>query len=226
MSKSIAIVGMSGTGKSSSSKTLNPKTTFIVSVASKELPFKGSNKVYTVLNKDNPTGNLLNTHDSNLVSTTLDYINSKRPEINLVLIDDAQYLLSYEYMARAKENGFSKFTDIAQKHFNLINKSKELRDDLLVVFMYHPEIDTDALGNKTIKAKTIGKMLDSAITLEGMFTTVLYTDVSKNAENILQYSFITQNSGNNTGKSPEGMFDLKIPNDLEYVRTKLLEYYN
>ena len=64
--------------------------------------------------------------------------------------------MAYEFMHRAKENGYNKFTEIAQKHFNLIEYSKTLRDDLLVVFMYHPEVDTDALGNKTIKAKTIG----------------------------------------------------------------------
>lgn len=223
MSKSIAIIGMSGTGKSTSVRHLNPNNTFIVSVASKELPFKGSGKSYIPLTKDG--GNLLNTSDSNTVVKTLEYINSNRPEINTVVIDDAQYLLSYEYMARAKETGFTKFTDIAQKHFNLVNLSKALRDDLLIVFMYHPEIDTDALGNKTIKAKTIGKMLDSAITLEGMFSIVLYTEVAK-TENGLAYTFVTQNSGNNTGKSPDGMFDLRIPNDLEFVKNKIIEYYN
>jgi ABC-type glutathione transport system ATPase component len=226
MSKSIAIIGMSGTGKSTSIRALNPETTFVVSVANKELPFKGSNKLYTTINKNNPKGNLLNSHDNDTILNTLNYINGGRPEINTVIVDDSQYLMAYEFMHRAKENGYNKFTEIAQKHFNLIEYSKTLRDDLLVVFMYHPEVDTDALGNKTIKAKTIGKLLDSAITLEGMFATVLYTEATKNPNGGMQYSFVTQNTGNNTGKSPDGMFDLRMPNDLQLVRDKMIEYYS
>ena len=88
MSKSIAIIGMSGTGKSTSIRALNPETTFVVSVANKELPFKGSNKLYTTINKSNPKGNLLNSHDNDTILNTLNYINSGRPEINTVIIDD------------------------------------------------------------------------------------------------------------------------------------------
>jgi hypothetical protein len=226
MSKSIAIVGMPGTGKSTSLRSLNPETTFIVSCAGKELPFRAANKLYTPLSTGNPNGNLINTADINTILSTLTYISNKRPEINVVVIDDAGYTMSYEYMARAKENGYTKFTDIAQKHFNLINMSKTFRDDLLIVFTYHLEVDSDALGNKTIKIKTVGKLLDSAITIEGMFAVVLYTEVAKNQENVVEYHFVTQNTGNNTGKSPDGMFDLKIPNDLELIRSKMNEYYS
>lgn len=224
MSKSIAIVGMPGTGKSTSLRSLNPEQTFVVSCAGKELPFKGSSRLYVPITKENPKGNLLNSADVNTITQTLAYINDKRPEIKTVFIDDAGYTMAFEYMARAKENGYNKFTEIAQKHFNLVNYSKTLRDDLLIVFTYHLEQDTDALGNKTIKIKTVGKLLDSAITIEGMFSVVLYTEVTK-VDNALNYGFLTQNSGNNTGKSPEGMFEYRIPNDLDYVTQKLHEYY-
>lgn len=226
MSKSIAIVGMPGTGKSTSIRNLNPETTFIISCTGKEQPFKGADKLYRPMTKDNPNGNLLNTSDINTILNTLSYINTKRPEINVVVIDDAGYTMSFEYMARAKETGYNKFTDIAQKQFNLINTSKTYRDDLLIVFTYHLEVDSDALGNKTIKIKTVGKLLDSAITIEGMFAVVLYTETAKNQENMVEYHFITQNTGNNTGKSPDGMFDLRIPNDLELIRSKMNEYYS
>ena len=70
------------------------------------------------------------------------------------------------------------------------------------------------------------KLLDSAIILEGMFATVLYTEATKNPNGGMQYSFVTQNTGNNTGKSPDGMFDLRMPNDLQLVRDKMIEYYS
>jgi len=92
--------------------------------------------------------------------------------------------------------------------------------------MMHPEVDTDALGNKIIKAKSVGKLVDQYLNIEGMFSIVLYTKVIK-LEKGLDYVFITQNDGSNTGKSPRGMFDaLEIKNDLSFVIKKIEEYNN
>lgn len=91
--------------------------------------------------------------------------------------------------------------------------------------MSHAEDLTDSLGNRKTKAKTVGKLIDNVVTLEGLFTIVIYTSVEKTKEG-MQYSFLTQNDGSNTAKSPRGMFEEKEPNDLKHVISKMHEYYN
>ena len=115
MAELIAIVGASGSGKSTSIRTLDPKTTFIINVASKPLPFKGWKSNYTNFNKENPEGNFKATSDVDTINQLLQYINTKRTEIKTIVIDDAQYIMSFEAMDRAREKGFDKFTEIAQK---------------------------------------------------------------------------------------------------------------
>ncbi len=101
-----------------------------------------------------------------------------------------------------------------------------MREDINFIVMMHPEVDTDALGNKIIKAKSVGKLVDQYLNIEGMFSIVLYTRVIKQ-EKGLDFCFVTQNDGSNTGKSPKGMFDtIEIPNDLVYVLKKIEEYNN
>ena len=225
MAQEVLIVGASGTGKSTSIENLNPESTFIVNVAQKALPFRGWKTKYPVFDKENPGGRFCSTDKSSEILGCLNYINEKRPEIKTIIIDDYQYTMANEYMRRANETGFKKFTEIAQNAWSVINAVKSMRDDLLVVFMMHSETTFDAHGNKVTKAKTIGKMMDNVVTLEGMFTIVLYTDVAK-SEAGMTYSFITQNDGANTGKTPKDMFGtVKIPNDLAMV-AKAIEDYN
>lgn len=224
MSEIIAIVGQTGTGKSTSIETLNPKETVIIGVTNKPLPFGGWKKNYkTGLQQG---GNFATSHESKTITKILDYVNTSRPEIKQIVIDDFQYLMSTEFMNRSDEKGWDKFTDIARHAWDVINKSRELREDLKVIILSHDEIITENFQPKR-KIKTIGKMLDDKITLEGLFTVVLFTDVSKNQEtNILEYKFITQNDGTTTAKSPRGMFStLTIPNDLSYVINEMNKYY-
>lgn len=224
MAQEVLIVGASGTGKSTSIENLNPESTFIVNVARKALPFKGWKTKYPSFNKDNPDGRFYSSDVPQEILKCLNYINENRTEIKTIVIDDYQYTMANEYMRRANETGFKKFTEIAQNAWSIINAVKSMRDDLLVVFMMHSEVTFDAHGNKVTKAKTIGKMMDNVVTLEGMFTIVLYTDVEK-GENGLKYSFITQNDGTNTGKSPKDMFgSVKIPNDLSVVAQAIEDY--
>lgn len=224
MATEILIVGASGSGKSSSIESLDPTKTFIINVGKKNLPFKGWRGAYKTLSKDNPTGNYHCTDIMAEVVDTLKYIDSRRKEINTIIIDDSQYLMANEYMRRANENGFKKFTDISQNMWNIISTVKSMRDDLSVVFMSHSEVDYDSNGNKITKAKTVGKMFDAYVTLEGMFTIVLYTNVEKKDDQMI-YSFTTQTDGTNTAKSPKGMFETyKIPNDLSFVIRKIKEY--
>lgn len=140
------------------------------------------------------------------------------PTLKKYVIDDSQYLLVNEMFDRAKELGYNKFTDIALNFRNLIHYiNKSLPDDVIVYFLHHTELD--ATSGK-LKAKTIGKMLDEKLTVEGCFDIVLLTQL----ENEGHY-FLTQNSGDSTVKSPEDMFDLKIDNDLKMVDTVIREYY-
>jgi len=224
MAQELLVVGASGTGKSTSIENLPEEATFIVNVGQKALPFRKSKSKYPLWNKENPEGRMVSTDSSNNILKILNYIDEKRPEVKFIIIDDFQYSMANEYMRRANETGFKKFTEIAQNAWSIINRVKSMREDILVVFMMHSEVTFDAHGNKVTKAKTIGKMMDNVVTLEGMFTIVLYTDVTK-GENSMEYSFVTQNDGTNTGKSPKGMFEtVKIPNDLVTVSQAIVDY--
>ena len=226
MAQEILIIGQSGTGKSTSLTELDSKITAIINPAKKALPFKGFKSKYKEWNKENPTGNLFNVDNAAQIIQVLDYIDTKRPEIRNVIIDDANYIMAFEYIKRAKETGFQKFTDIGVNYSNIITKGCGLRENINFIVMMHPEVDTDALGNKIIKAKSVGKLVDQYLNIEGMFSIVLYTKVIK-LEKGLDYVFITQNDGSNTGKSPRGMFDaLEIKNDLSFVIKKIEEYNN
>lgn len=226
MSQEILIVGASGTGKSTSVEHLNPKETFIINVVNKPLPFKGWKSLYKQFNKENPDGNYYATDDAKLIINMMKHISEKMPHIKNIIVDDYQYSFANEYMRRINEAGFKKFSEIGQNAWSIVNTSKSLREDLMVVFLTHSEVDLDAAGNKITKAKTIGKLMDSVITLEGMFTIVLYTEAIK-TEKGMEYNFVTQNDGTNTCKSPRGMFEsVKIPNDLALVRKCVEEYNN
>lgn len=52
MANIIGVVGDSGTGKSTSISTLDPKTTYLINVLRKDLPFKGSRTLYSLENKN------------------------------------------------------------------------------------------------------------------------------------------------------------------------------
>jgi len=226
MAQEILIIGQSGTGKSTSLTELDSLETAIINPAKKALPFRGFKSKYKEWNKENPNGNLFNVDNAAQIIQVLDYINTKRLEIKNVIIDDANYIMAFEYIKRAKETGFQKFTDIGVNYSNIITKGCGLRDDINFIVMMHPEVDTDALGNKIIKAKSVGKLVDQYLNIEGMFSIVLYTKVIKQ-EKGLDYVFITQNDGSNTGKTPRGMFDtLEIKNDLSFVIKKIEEYNN
>lgn len=226
MANLIAIVGASGSGKSTSSRTLNPEETFVINVAFKPLPFKGWKSMYTAWSKDNPNGNYFNTSDVDAINKVLVYINNKRPEIKNVIIDDAQYIMSFEAMDRASERGFDKFTQIAQKFYSVLKSGISMRDDLNVIVSCHSENVGDTT-NPSYKIKTIGKMIDNMVTVEGLFTYVLFTDVETDQEGKTTYSFITRSDGTTTAKTPMECFDeFKIPNDLQYVIDKISEFNN
>jgi adenylate kinase family enzyme len=220
----VLIIGEAGSGKSTSVEKLPPQETFIINVSAKPLPFKGWRKNYTEYNASNPNGNILNTDNAEIIIKTLEYISGKRPEVKYIVIDDSQYVAANEYMRRAKEVGFGKFTEIAQNMQRQVLALRTLRSDLYVFFLSHLETLQDAEGNVRMKAKTIGKMMDNVITYEGMFAIVLFTDVQETKDG-LDYGFITNGDPKSTAKSPRGMFlHKKIPNDLLAVVEAMKAY--
>ena len=224
MAEGILVVGPSGSGKSTSLEHLDPKTTFIINVKNKPLPFKGWKNNYTVLSKENPTGNYIGTDNPGAILATMQHVSDKMPHIKTLIIEDFQYMAANEFMNRATETGFAKFTSIGKNIYSVADLHNKLRDTLVVVYINHDDESTDAMGDRKVRAKTAGKVIDNVVTLEGLFTTVLFRKVKKGQE-AMEYYFVTQTDGATTAKSPRGMFEtLEIPNDLNYVITKMNEY--
>ena len=225
MATSTLVIADSGSGKSTSIRKLNPEETFIINIANKPLPFKGWKGKYKQISKDNPSGNLTSTSTSVGIMKALKHVNDKMPHITNVVVDDWQYMSSFEYFDRANEKGYEKFTQIASNLAQVAKMPKDLREDLYIFFLTHSEESTDINGHRKVKAKTVGKMIDNTLTLEGLFSIVLFGKAIKQEDGTLEYVFETQTNGENTCKSPMGMFDkLTIPNDLQYVKECILEY--
>ena len=135
-----------------------------------------------------------------------------------------QYIMGFEAMDRAKEKSYDKFTDMAQHVYQVLKAAMNMRDDLNIVVSTHSENIGDRI-NPYYKMKTLGKMLDSVITLEGLFTYVLYTTVQRDDDGSPTYKFITNSDGTCTAKSPMGLFnEIYIDNDLNYVGNRIKEY--
>lgn len=226
---SVAIVGKSGEGKSSSYgqipeigvRGLSPKETVVINVAGKDLPFRGWKKSYS--GKLSEGGNYLESSDSKTIAEAIKYVSESRKEIKNIVMDDGQFTMAFEFMRKAKEPGYGKFADIGVSAGKIIDASKNTRDDLTVYFLWHPEQDKDT----GFKMKTVGTMIDNYLTLEGLFTVILYTKVTKGTDGKMKYQFVTNNDGQYPAKSPVGMFkDLYIPNDLGVVAEKINEYNN
>jgi len=221
-SKLIGIVGATGTGKSTSIKHLNPEETYIINVAKKELPFKGSEKLYNAEKR-----NYKEADDANEITRLLKTISEKAPHIKNIIIEDSNYIMGFNLVSKATENGFTKFTIMARDMVELLREARRLRDDLKVFYFSHPETIEDGGEIVGYKIKTAGKMIDNQIVLEGLLTVCLYTHVEENKDGSMTYSFITNRFKKYPAKSPDGMFEeVKIPNNLSYVCEKLDEYYN
>jgi len=197
----VLILGDSGSGKSTSLRNFQSNEIGIINVSGKPLPFRSKL-------------NTIKTDNYMTVETVM-----KKAKVKSIAIDDAQYLMANEFMHNAKVNGFQKFTDIALNFWTLVQLTiNELPDDMIVYFLSHLERD----GDGREKMKTIGRMLDEKITVEGMFTIVL-----KSISHDGKYFFRTHTNGNDTVKSPMEMFSAdEIENDLKMVDETIREYYN
>lgn len=202
MAQIVLVLGQSGTGKSASLRNFNKDEVFVINSAGKPLPFKNKFECVT------PSYN-------NMFRDIVNAMHLTKKKV--IVVDDAQYIMSFQYMRRIQEKGWEKWNDIQGDFFNIIKEAESLPDDVIVYFLSHIEHNEDGFE----KIKTMGKMLDEKITIEGLFTIVLKTLVKDGT-----YSFVTQNNGMDTVKSPIGMFDsYAIDNDLKYVDTKIRNYY-
>ena len=211
MALPVLIIGRSGSGKTYSLKNFAPDEVGVISVEKGRLPFKSDIKTVRIpksFGADVKTYAQLNAAKYSWIQQTIVKAKAKS-----IVIDDSQYLLVNELFDRAAEKGYDKFTSMAANFRNLIHFINELEDDdKIVYFLHHSELDSD--GRE--KVKTIGKMLDEKLTVEGCFDIVLYCQ---------DHRFFTQSNGQSTAKSPEGMFELEIPNDLKAVDVAIREYY-
>ena len=195
----VLILGESGSGKSCSLRNFNKEDLVIYNIAGKPLPFRKPLNV------------------ANNVTYTQIKSNMQKGNFKTYVIDDSQYLMAFEMFDRAKELGYNKFTDVALNFRGLVDfVIRNTPADVIVYFLHH----TETTDTGKIKAKTSGKMLDNQLTLEGLFSIVLLCKTDGQ-----DHYFETQSDGYTTCKSPMGMFDLKIDNDLKIVDTKIREYY-
>ncbi len=213
MSNTVLIIGPTGSGKSTSIRNLDPKSTFIISVLDKPLPFRGYKKLYSEEKK-----NFYRSDDYKSIIAYIKAISERRPEITTLIIDDAHFLMANEFMVRACEKGYERFSEIAQHMWMVMCEVVATRDNLTCFVLSHNEIDNTGIS----KPKTVGKLLDDKITLEAMVTVCLHTIVNDG-----EYKFLTQNDGCHVCKSPLGLFDeTLIDNDLLVVKTKIENYFN
>lgn len=195
----VMIYGQSGTGKSTSLRNFTNDEVAVINVSGKPLPFRSKLTTY-------------DTDSYTKISSALSKIERKS-----IVIDDATYLMVNEFMRTAKVAGYQKYTDMAVNFNSLVAQASQLANDKIVYFLGHSDLRDDG----TEHFKTIGKMLDNYVTVEGKFTIVLKTVVQDG-----KYYFSTHNSGQDTVKSPLGMFDDNyVDNDLKAVDTIIREYY-
>lgn len=224
MANAALIIAPSGTGKTTAVKNLDPRSTFLINVGGKPLPIQGWKKLYTPFSSKTKEGNYVFTSEAKYIVAYMEMISKDMPHIKTIVIDDYQYMSAFEFMNKSHETGYQKFTDIAKNVFITSTKYHELREDLIVFYLTHPEISENMDGKEVIKAKTVGKLVDDKLVLEGLFTTVLYGR-ARRVGKVSEYFFETQTDGRTPSKSPMGMLEsFEIPNDLEFVRQRMIEY--
>ena len=198
----VLVLGESGSGKSTGLRNFDPEEVVIYNVAGKPLPFRSGAKM---MQANNPSyGQIIG--------------NLAKKKYKRYVIDDSQYLMCFELFNRSAENGYTKFTEMAKHFFDLVRfVIQEMPDDVIVYFLHHVELAGDKY-----KAKTVGKMLDEKLTVEGLFSIVL---MAKNVDG--KHFFLTQSDGTDTVKTPIEMFaEARIDNDLKAVDKAIRAYYD
>jgi len=219
------IIGDTGTGKSSSIRTLDPKTTIVINVVkNKPLPFEGSSKVYNNENK-----NFFHVNSYAPLKNLLESINKSAPHIKVVVIDDMRYLMTTEFFNRALETGYTKFTQMAKNFQSTLELIQELRNDLIVYGMFH---DEDVYNDKILVTKKIklpGQLIEKEYAPLEVMSIALWCKPEMTKEKV-NYRFVTNRTIVDgieiPAKSPMGLFpELFMPNDLQIVTDRISEYF-
>ena len=226
--QTLCIYGESGHGKTTSLRNLNPETTFIISTTGKPLPFRGWKKKYIPFKIDKETkeitGNYYVSSDWEQIIKIFKVINTKLPRIETVVVDDFQYVLSYEFVDRATEIGYQKFSELAQHAMEILRYSEKMREDCTMCFLTHCENTGTEIDPKYV-IKTIGKLLSEKVTLEGLFTYIFFAKTEEGDDGRMQYKLVTNNDGKCLAKTPMDMFkELEIDNDLNEILKVIKEY--
>lgn len=219
MSTPILIIGRPGSGKSASLRTLDPKTTFLINIIGKSLPFKSYHQNFKpITGWDDKTGNCLATDDWLKIIKCIEVVNKERPEITTLVLDDWQYMMSHEFMRRTGEKTFDKWNEMAMHSWQTIQSLKATRSNLTTFVMAHCELDEVGFS----RIKTLGKLLKEKLDFEGMFEITLHTRVMDG-----EFLFQTQQDHEYLARAPMGLFeDTHIPNDLQAVKLAFENYYN
>lgn len=225
MSNLVIVLGSSGTGKSTSIKTLKPEETVIMNVLGKDLPFKGSRTNYTREKK-----NLVQSAKWDSISSMMQSISKNMPNIHNIVIDDAIYIMRTEFFDRSKETGFNKYNELADHFRRIISEGNSLREDITVFMMLHTEsveADGSVIG---YKASTVGKLLDKMYNPLESVSITLFAQPKYDDKGKPTFGFWTHpmkvNGIEIPAKSPDEMFeDDFIPNSLQFVLDKMHEYY-
>lgn len=213
MSKAICIMGESGSGKTTSLRTLPPDETFYIDCDKKGLSWKGWREQFSPKRK-----NYRATDNAADIAKILASISEKCSSIKYVVIDTINGIMVGDEMRRIKEKGYDKWIDLASCVWDLVDGAYGYRDDLTIIFTAHSQTERDDSGYLFTRLKTNGKKLDK-IVLESKFTTVL---LSKCVDG--RYIFETK-SQNSTCKTPMGAFDKDtIDNDIMTVIKALEDY--
>ena len=207
----IMIIGKPGRGKSYSMRNLPPSRTHLINIMGKPLPFP---KGLQYREKENLT---ISADCATIRRAMQDA--SRNPDIDYLVIDDAQYQMASSFMDKALVKGYEKFTIMARDIWEILILGTKLRGSLKVFFLTH-EDDT---GTER-KMKTLGKLLEDKISPEGLSSIVMYSEVSGDKENRV-YCFTTQSDGITNAKTPPDMFPARIDNDLLKVAKRIDEYY-
>lgn len=212
----VLVIGQPGTGKTAAIRTLEPAKTFLVNVLEKPLPFRIKKADYTKISKSNPQGNMFASADWNELIRCIKNVSDNMPNIENLIIDDWQYLMSSEYIRRHKERGFDKYTEIQVQAWSTIQACVQTRKNLNCFILTHSEVGPDG----THKIQTLGKMLDEKMKLDGLFIHILHARFIDG-----QYMLQTKMDGPYLARSPMEMWqDTYIPNDLKLVAETVKNY--
>ena len=195
----VLLIGQSGSGKSTSLRNFKGDEVAVVNVLGKPLPFKSDIKA----------------GKCDDYATILKAI-ANTPKKTIV-IDDANYLITNEFMNKSSVKGFDKYNEMGNNFFNLINGIKNIKGGKTVYLIMHEDTDE----NGYVKPKTIGKLLDDKVNIQGMFTICIRSMFDNG-----NYIFRLKTNGQDCVKTPFGMFENDtMDNDLKAFDEVVREYY-